>query len=235
MAQHAGKGKDFYRILNVSKTSTTHEIKSAYRKLAMALHPDRNEGDPSKTSLFKEASEAYDTLSDHKKRTAYDMMQGHDHQHKRRKPPPNYRKVYSPRPPPGFKTFDPKKHYDMHYGDGMMKEEVERAFRRAKEAAGKEAYTSPIGPGFSFSSDQDRNPYSRKSTQQGPKANGLHIDIEYEEAHFYDSNSGNMSDAKRVVNHREHIRGRLHDRRRMRVERQQRQTSPRQESGCSVM
>lgn len=217
----------------VHRTSTTREIKYAYRKLAMALHPDRNDGCENKTKAFKEASDAYDTLSDHSKRTAYDMAYGWG-KSGRRKPPSNYRKVYSPRPPPGFKTFDPKKHFDMHYGDGQMQEEMERAMRRAKEAAGKEEYESPLGPGFTFHSVRDSNPYSKRSPQ-GPSANGFKVEIEYEESHFYDANNGNMSDAKRTVNSRETVRGRLHERRKIRLERRKaRSTDDNEAGGCVI-
>jgi curved DNA-binding protein CbpA len=229
-------------LFSPQRTSTTHEIKDAYRKLAMALHPDRTDGDEKAADQFKEASEAYDTLSNHSRRTSYDML--HNGAYQRRKPPPpNYRKVYSPRAPPGFKTFDPKAHYDMHYGDGQMKEEVGRAMKRAKEAAGKEEYQSPLGPGFSFSSQADQNPYSKESTAQGPEANSSYVDIDYEESHFYDSDNGNMGDAKRVVNARERVRGRLHEQRNMRIQRRRQQAAgaPSNRSnehtsgGCTVM
>jgi len=217
-----------------SRTSTTHEIKIAYRKLAMTLHPDRTDGDQKSVEQFKEASEAYDTLSNHSKRTAYDRLHSLGASG-RRKPPADYRKVYSPRAPPGFKTFDPKRHFDMHYGDGQMLEEVARAMKRAKEAAGKEEYESPLGPGFSFSSESDTNPYSKRAPQ-GPRANGVgaSIEIDYEESHFSDATNGDVSDAKRVVHYRERVRGRLHERRQIRIERR-RSSSSEPDRGCSVM
>ena len=97
-----------------------------------------------KAEEFKELNEACDTLSDHSKRNAYDTLSGYTdgnyNRNRRTAPPPNYRKVYSPRAPPGMKTFDEKRHFDMHYGDGMMREElnrVERARRRAQAASGR--------------------------------------------------------------------------------------------------
>ncbi|MEK2647266.1 DnaJ C-terminal domain-containing protein [Bdellovibrio sp. BCCA] len=68
--------KDFYSILGVSRTATAEEIKKAYRKLAMQFHPDKNPGDKKAEEKFKEISEAYDTLSDTKKREMYDQF-GH--------------------------------------------------------------------------------------------------------------------------------------------------------------
>ena len=64
--------KDFYKVLGVSKTSTADEIKKKYRQLARDLHPDQNKGDAKKEEQFKEVSEAYDILSDAKKRAEYD-------------------------------------------------------------------------------------------------------------------------------------------------------------------
>ena len=62
--------KTFYDVLGVSKNATDKEIKSAFRKLAQKYHPDAG-GDEAK---FKEISEAYDTLSNEKKRKEYDQM-----------------------------------------------------------------------------------------------------------------------------------------------------------------
>lgn len=64
--------KDYYAVLGVPKTATADEIKKAYRKLARQYHPDSNQGDPTKEAKFKEVSEAYDVLSDSKRRKEYD-------------------------------------------------------------------------------------------------------------------------------------------------------------------
>ena len=64
--------KDYYKALDVSKTATADEIKKSYRKLARKYHPDANKGDPKAEERFKEISEAYNTLSDTKRRKEYD-------------------------------------------------------------------------------------------------------------------------------------------------------------------
>ncbi len=68
--------RDYYEVLGVSRTASEQEIKSAYRKLALKYHPDRNPGDKEAEEKFKEIVEAYSVLSDPEKRALYDRY-GH--------------------------------------------------------------------------------------------------------------------------------------------------------------
>jgi molecular chaperone DnaJ len=67
---------DYYEVLGVARSASDGEIKSAYRKLALKYHPDRNPGDHTAEEKFKEAAEAYGILADGDKRSAYDRF-GH--------------------------------------------------------------------------------------------------------------------------------------------------------------
>jgi len=68
--------RDYYEVLGVSRDASDQEIKSAYRKLALQHHPDRNPGNQAAEERFKEAAEAYSVLSDAQKRASYDRF-GH--------------------------------------------------------------------------------------------------------------------------------------------------------------
>lgn len=68
--------RDYYEVLEVTKTADKTEIKSAYRRLAIQYHPDKNPDNPEAEEKFKEASEAYDVLSNDEKRARYDRF-GH--------------------------------------------------------------------------------------------------------------------------------------------------------------
>ncbi|MBI9109049.1 MAG: molecular chaperone DnaJ [Spirochaetales bacterium] len=66
--------RDYYEVLGVEKNSSKDEIKKAYRKLAIKYHPDKNAGDAEAEEKFKEATEAYEVLSNDKKKQAYDQF-----------------------------------------------------------------------------------------------------------------------------------------------------------------
>ncbi|TVZ40238.1 molecular chaperone DnaJ [Alteromonadaceae bacterium 2753L.S.0a.02] len=68
--------RDYYEVLGVARDVSEQDLKKAYRKVAMKFHPDRNPDDASAEEKFKEASEAYEILSDKQKRAAYDQY-GH--------------------------------------------------------------------------------------------------------------------------------------------------------------
>jgi curved DNA-binding protein CbpA len=208
-----------------NRGATIPEIKAAYRKLALALHPDRHDGCDIKTRAFKEASEAYNILIDNNRRREYDMSNGVApsgwyNKNRRRPPPVNYRKVYAPHAPPDGKWHDAQRHYDMHYGEGMFREAVKSAYDRAK-AAGELDYNSPLGKGFSFENSEDRksrygqnsyfkNPYSK--ADQGPPSQ----QYQYEESY--------ISEAK--ITRREKIVSNLHERRQERIDKEMVEAAP---------
>src|SRR5512136_1645202 len=68
--------RDYYDVLGVNRTASEDELKSAYRKLALKFHPDKNPGNKEAEEKFKEAAEAYEVLSDDNKRARYDQY-GH--------------------------------------------------------------------------------------------------------------------------------------------------------------
>lgn len=69
--------RDYYEVLEITRSATVEEIKKAYKKKAIQYHPDKNPGDPTAEEKFKEAAEAYEVLSDEQKKAKYDRY-GHD-------------------------------------------------------------------------------------------------------------------------------------------------------------
>ena len=66
--------QDYYQTLGINKNASQKEIKSAYRKVAMKFHPDKNPGNKDAEKKFKEAAEAYSVLSDDNKKAQYDRF-----------------------------------------------------------------------------------------------------------------------------------------------------------------
>jgi len=230
-------GKDFYKILKIEHTATAQEIKLAYYKQALHLHPDKNDGCSRKEAEFKRVNEAYDVLRDDGKRREYDFTIGHRYNKNRRTAPPrDYRKVYAPRPPPDWKfTWDHAKHYEMHYGDGFQKMALHQMKQSLKQE-GRLDYQSPLGKGFHFSSEPLEthnknnnnsseqhlyNPYSKHSPQGPPE-----VTLEYSEGSLH-------TDGRQQVERRERIIVQdLHTRRQERQRQQQQRsaTPPRREA-----
>src|SRR6516162_1953955 len=76
MATRMATKRDYYEVLGVARNAGADDIKKAYRKLAVKVHPDKNPGDPHAEEKFKELGEAYEVLMDDNKRAAYDRY-GH--------------------------------------------------------------------------------------------------------------------------------------------------------------
>ena len=168
---------DWYKVLQISPSSTPNEIKTAYYKIAQSAHPDKHNGCSKKLEQFKRINEAYDILSNPTKRSEYDIKMGHYHHHnanstyqRRTTVPKDYRKVHFSRPPPEWKmVWDHAKHYEMHYGDGFQKEAIKQALRTA-EQDGTLIYRSSLGKGFSFAHLDDRT--NKSSTMNGSHPHG---------------------------------------------------------------
>ncbi len=101
---------DYYALLGVPRAAGEAEIKSAYRKLALKYHPDRNQGNKSAESKFKEINEAYEVLSDPQKRKLYDQF-GKEGAQGGYRPPPGGQHRSQRQGPGGF-------HYQYQQGQG---------------------------------------------------------------------------------------------------------------------
>ena len=87
---------DYYKILEVSENADILKIKKQYRKLAMKYHPDRNAGDEKATKKFREITEAYEVLSNEKKRKEYDCKRKNgNNQSKNKNNKENFKNKYS--------------------------------------------------------------------------------------------------------------------------------------------
>ena len=107
--------RNFYEILGIKENASITEIKTAYRKLSKKFHPDVNEGDKFFEERFKEINEAYETLSDQKKKINYDSSHGYSRQQKSTTPPPPNEPVKPPPPPPTQPGPEPKSDFKSKY------------------------------------------------------------------------------------------------------------------------
>jgi DnaJ family protein B protein 12 len=111
--------KDFYEILNVTKTATEDEIKKAYRKLALKYHPDKNRA-PGSDEAFKKLAQAYDCLSNASKRKKYDEFGTEEpEQHYN-----HYRQYYNP------EDIHPDDIFDMFFGMNRFHQGARTRFYR---------------------------------------------------------------------------------------------------------
>ena len=118
-------GKDYYKILGVSRNATDDDIKKGYRKMALKYHPDKNK-DPGAEEKFKEVAEAFEVLKDKDKRAVYDK-----YGEEGLKGQPNFGAAGGQGMPAGFTTFtfsgDPFRTFKDFFGDenpfpGMFQE-----------------------------------------------------------------------------------------------------------------
>lgn len=117
--------KDPYEILGVKPNATEEQIKTAYHKIAMATHPDKNGGDPVKTQKFRDATDAYHFLMDDAERSAYDYY---------RRSQPQY-----------SENFYEAKAAEKKNDSRRTEEEYHRAFMAEKEYIRQMLWNIPIG------------------------------------------------------------------------------------------
>ncbi|XP_076818671.1 dnaJ homolog subfamily B member 12-like isoform X1 [Clavelina lepadiformis] len=122
LVDRVNRCKDFYEILGVSKSASENELKKAYRKMALQLHPDKNLA-PAATEAFKAVGKAYSVLSDAEKRERYDLY-GHEGVNTTQR-----RRRDSSDDEFEQQDFDPQELFNMFFGGGYPSGNV-RVFRR---------------------------------------------------------------------------------------------------------
>lgn len=135
---------DYYSVLGVPRTAGEAEIKSAYRKLALKHHPDRNQGNKAAEARFKEINEAYEVLSDQQKRKLYDQFGKEGPGQQGFRPPPGSQHRQHRQGPGGF-----QQHYQAGQGGpdfsqfGDFSDFFKSMFGGAQEQGGFDPFTPP--------------------------------------------------------------------------------------------
>jgi len=155
-AKESGRGAH-YRVLGVSENASENDLKKAYRKLALKLHPDKNSA-PHADEAFKAVGLAYATLSDSQKRSIYDRYGEED--------PDN--RGGGARGPGGVQfrhgeDINPEEIFNMFFGGGMP--------MRGGGGRGFHVYTNGFGPGVQFGRQQ--RPRGREQAEQAPTGLGI--------------------------------------------------------------
>lgn len=132
------RNKSFYEVLGLDSTASAKDIKSAYYKLSLQFHPDKNSGSAESVSKFREITEAYEVLGNPEKRKMYDQKGTFQNQYPRNESfnqnyyrPRSYRGPYTGR----TQDFDYEEHFKKHYQDfEKMRQAEHEYFRRRWEA-----------------------------------------------------------------------------------------------------
>jgi curved DNA-binding protein len=135
--------KDYYQILGVPRTASAAEIRSAYRKLALKYHPDRNPNDKQAEEHFKEINEAYQALSDPQKRARYDQLGQSYHDWERSGRPGGF--DWSQWTSPGGARAEYSGNLDDLFGEGVFSDFFRSVFAgmRARGAQGAQRGAAP--------------------------------------------------------------------------------------------
>jgi len=213
----------FYNLLSVSRSATETEIKSSYRKLALALHPDRNGGDQIKTARFRAATDAYVTLTDPRLRTVYDRENNIFKPVKSSfsapagSAPPGMK--YRPTAPPKHPIMDYEEWYRMQYGGGIR----EKVAKPPGGIKGSRRASSTTPRGADFVTDESEGGYAKY---------GAPVSKVIGNAMSYGGTS------QRLVNQhyeRNGIVDRMNERRKRRPQRTTTAAGDAAEEGCTIM
>lgn len=163
---------EFYKLLNVSRSATLIEIKTAYRQLALELHPDVNEGSAEKTARFSKIASAYEILSNDMLRKKYDRTLG----------PPDFSSPKA-RPSTTARPFNPGRYSNPYAhttpGSSSSKEHPAAAEARRKRAAesqgGKAKFDMEEWESFHYGKDtDDKSPTGRRKNSWMDLVNNKH-------------------------------------------------------------